>query len=160
MKEIRRFRKSNKKDVKKARGALTLVMQHLLQTFADNTEPDKDVPHNQTTSFFGPLTKAGKEESSLGGDGAKAVFAMAKDIVAKLTAEDDDDDDDDDEMTIDGLIPMSDAGIMAYETLESLRNAKGDSSVRRIAPFKDNFEDTDQPDEEEDEDEEDEEDED
>ena len=37
MKEIRRLRKSNKKDMKKARGALTRVMQHL-QTFADNTE--------------------------------------------------------------------------------------------------------------------------
>ena len=43
MKEIRRFRKSNKKNVKKARGALTRVMQHL-QTFAENIEQDKDVP--------------------------------------------------------------------------------------------------------------------
>ena len=36
MKEIRRLRKSSKKDVKKARGALTRVMKHL-QAFADNT---------------------------------------------------------------------------------------------------------------------------
>ena len=78
MKEIRRIRKSSKKDVKKARNTLTRVMQYL-QTFADNIENDKDVPHNQTMSFFGPLTKAGKNDSSLGGDGAKAVFAMAKD---------------------------------------------------------------------------------
>ena len=98
-------------------------MKHL-QTFADNTGPDKDVPHNQTTSFFGPLTKAGKEESSLGGDGAKAVFAMAKKIAAKQQAEDDDDDGSDVEMTIDGLIPMSDAGIMDYETPGSPRNAQ------------------------------------
>ena len=76
---------------------------------------------------------------------------MAKDIVAKHTAEDDDDDDDDEEMTIDGLTPMSDAGIMEYETLRSPRNFKGDSSVRRIAPFKGNFDDTDKPDEEDDE---------
>ena len=114
----------------------------------------------QTTSYFGPPTKAGKEGSSPGGDGAKAMFAMAKDIVAKHATEDDDDDDSDVEMTIDGLIPMPDAGIMDDETLDSPRNFKDDSSVRRIAPFKDNFEDTDQPDEEEDEDEEDEEDED
>ena len=38
MKEIKRVRKSNKKDVKKARNALTP-----LQTFADNIEKDKDV---------------------------------------------------------------------------------------------------------------------
>ena len=73
MTEIRRLRKSNKKDVKKARSALTRIMQHL-QTIADNIEHDKDVPHNQTTSFFGPLTKAGKKDRRLGGDGAKAVL--------------------------------------------------------------------------------------
>ena len=41
---------------------------------------------------------------------------------------------------------MSDTGIMDYETLESQRNFKGDSSVRKIAPFKDHFDDTDEPD--------------
>ena len=145
MKEIKRVRKTNKKDVKKARNSLTRVMQHL-QTFADNTEKDKDVPHHQTTSFFDPLTNAGKEVNNLGGDGAKAVFEMAKEIFAKQQAEGDDDDDSDVEMTIDGFIPMSDAGIMDYETLESPRNFKGDSSVRKIAPFKDNLDDTDEPD--------------
>ena len=91
MKEIRKIRKSSKKDAKKARNALARVMQH-----------DKDVPHNQTTSFFGPLAKAGKKDSSLGGDGAKAMFAMAKEIVAKYTAEGDDDEkeDDDEEMAL------------------------------------------------------------
>ena len=59
--------------------------------------------------------------------------------------EDDDNDDSDVEMTIDGPIPMSDAGIMDYETLGSLRNFKGDSPVRRIASFKENFDDTDKP---------------
>ena len=39
---------------------------------------------------------------------------------------------------------------MEYETLRSPSNFKGGSSVRKIAPFKGNFEDTDQPDEEED----------
>ena len=63
-------------------------------------------------------------------------------------------------MIIDGLIPMSDAGIMGYETVESPRRFKGDSSVRRIAPFKDNFDDTDKPDEEDDEEDEEEEEED
>ena len=43
-----------------------------------------------------------------------------------------------------------DAGIMEYESVESPRNFKGDSSVRRIAPFKENFDDTDKPDEEDD----------
>ena len=135
MKEIRKVRKSSKKDAKKARNALTRVIQH-----------DKDVPHNQTTSFFGPLAKAGKKDSSLGGDGATAMFAMAKEIVAKYTAEGDEKEDDDEEMAlsnIQGLIPMSDAGIMEYETLESSSNFKGDSSVHKIAPFKGNFEDTD-----------------
>ena len=80
---------------------------------------------------------------------------MAKEIVAKHTAEDDDDDDDNEEMTINGLIPMSDARIIEYETLESPCNFKGDSSVRKIAPFKDNFEDTDQPGDEDEEEEED-----
>ena len=144
MKEIRRLRKSNKKDVKKARNALTRVMHHM-QIFADSIEEDKGVPHNQKTSFFGPLTKMGKEDSSLGGDGAKAVFAMAKDIVAKHAAEENDDDDSDVEMAIDGLIPMSGAGIMDYETPDSPRNFKGSSSVRRIAHFKENFDDTDKP---------------
>ena len=111
MKEIRRLRKSSKKDTKNARNALTRVMQHL-QTFADNIENDKDVSHNQTTRFFGPLTKAGKNDSSLGSDGAKAVFATAKEIIVKHTAEGDDNDDDEEEMTINGLIPMSDAEIM------------------------------------------------
>ena len=82
MKEIKRVRKSRKKDVKKARSSLTRAMQHL-QTFADNIEKDKDVPHHQTTSFFDPLTKAGKEDGSLDGDGAKEVFKMAKEIIAK-----------------------------------------------------------------------------
>ena len=106
-------------------------MQHL-QTFADNTEKDKDVPHHQTTSFFGPLTKAGKEDGSLGGDGAKEVSKMAKEIIAKQLAEEDADDDDSDvEMIIEGLTPMSDAGIMEYRThrtLESPGNFIGDSS--------------------------------
>ena len=113
---------ANKKE-KKARNSLTRIMQHLLQTFADNIEKDEDVPHHQTTSFFGPLTKSGKEDSNLGGDGAKAVFAMANEIAAKHAAEGDDDDDDE-EMTIDGLIPISDAGIMDYETPGSPRNAQ------------------------------------
>ena len=39
---------------------------------------------------------------------------MANEIVAKHAAEDNDDDDDDEEMTIYGLIPMLDAGIMDY----------------------------------------------
>ena len=99
MNEIRRLRKSNKKDVKKAHGALTRVMQHL-QTFAENTEQDKDVPHNQTTSFFGPLTKAGTDDSSLRGDGAKSVFKMANDIVAKHTAEDGYEEEEEEEMAI------------------------------------------------------------
>ena len=38
---------------------------------------------------------------------------------------------------------------MEYETPESPRNFNGDSSVRKIALFKENFEDTDQQDEEE-----------
>ena len=150
MKEIKRVRKSKNKDVKKARNSLTRVMQHL-QTFADNTEKDKDVPHHQTTSFFGPLTKAGKEDGSLGGDGAKEVFKMAKEIIAKQQAEEDADDDDSDvEMIIEGLTSMSDAGIMEYDTFESPGNFKGDSSVHKFAPFKGNFDDTDKPDDEED----------
>ena len=108
------------------------------------------------TCFFGPLTKAGKEDRSMGGDGAKEVFAMAKEIIAKQQAEEDADDDDSDvEMIIEGLIPMSDAGIMEYGTLESPGNFKGDSSVHKFAPFKDNFDDTDKPDEEGDENEDD-----
>ena len=70
---------------------------------------------------------------------------MAKDIVAKHAAEENDDDDSDVEMAIDGLIPMSGAGIMDYETPDSPRNFKGSSSVRRIAHFKENFDDTDKP---------------
>ena len=56
------------------------------------------------------------------------------------------------EMIIEGLTPMSDAGIMEYGTLESPGNFKGDSSVHEFAPSKDNFHDTDKPDEEDDED--------
>ena len=133
MKEIKGVRKSNKKDVKKARNSLTRVMQRL-QIFAGNIEKDKDAPHHQTTSFFGPLTKAGKEDRNLGGDGAKAVFAMAKEIVAQQQAEDDDSDDSDVEMIIDGLIPMSDAGIMDYETPESPHNFKGGSLSSARSP--------------------------
>ena len=72
MKEIERGRRSNKKDVNKARNSLTRGMQHLqTRTFADNIEKDKDGPHHQMTSFFDLLTKAGKEYNNLGGDGGR-----------------------------------------------------------------------------------------